>query len=187
MLAETLRSLHAAWRLACFDAKGLVAFNISASGFWRSFFAAVVALPIYAFALVPQLERAADGALFLTVEAIHYIVAWIAFPLALIPVLRFLRLMPRYIPFVIAVNWTSVLQLVLFLPLNLLALAGSLQGDGAAFLFTLALSLSCIFRYFVARVALETTLGTALVLVAFDVVLGLLLTGLFDQLYRLLV
>ena len=52
-----------------------------------------------------------------------------------------------------------------------------------AFLFTLALTLSCIYRYFVARVALETTLGTALALVALDVVVGLLLTGLFDQLY----
>lgn len=187
MIAETLRSLQAAWRLACFDVKGLAQFDISVGGFWRSFFAAVVALPIYAIALIPQLERATDGALFLTVEAIHYVAAWTAFPLVMIPVVRFLRLTPRYIPYIIAVNWTSVLQLVLFLPLNGLALFGSLQGDGGALLFTLALTLSCIYRYFVARVALETTMGTALALVALDVVLGLLLTGLFDQLYQVLV
>ena len=187
MRAETLQSLQAAWRLACFEAKGLAQFNISVDGFWRSFFAAVVALPIYALALIPQLDQAADGTLFLIVESIHYAAAWIAFPLLMIPVARFLRLTPRYIPYIIAVNWTSVLQLVLFLPLNMLALAGSLQGEGAAFLFTLALTLSCIYRYFVARVALETTLGTALALVALDVVVGLLLTGLFDQLYLALV
>lgn len=186
MLAETLRSLHAAWRLACFDPQALAQFDVSIAGFWRSFFAAVVALPISVFALIPQYLRAADPGAFVALEAIHYAVAWAAFPLVMVPVARFLRLTPRYIPYIIAVNWASVLQLVLFLPLTVLALAGSLQGDGGAFLFILALTLSCIYRYFIARVALETTLGTALALVALDVVLGLLLTGVFDQLYALL-
>jgi hypothetical protein len=163
--------------------QALAQLNISVAGFWRSFFAAIVALPIFAFALIPQYLRAADPGWFVAVEAVHYAAAWAAFPLVMIPVARFLRLTPRYIPYIIAVNWTSVLQLVLFLPLNVLALFGSLEGDGGAFLFTLALTLSCIYRYFIARVALETTLGTALALVALDVVLGLLLTGIFDQLY----
>lgn len=186
MLAETLRSLHGAWRLACFDARGLVQFNVSIAGFWQSFFAAAVALPIFAFALIPPYLRAADPGLFAAVEALHYIAAWAAFPLAMIPVARFLRLTASYIPYIIAVNWTSVLQLALFLPVNVLALFGSLQGDGGAFLFTLILALTVIYRYFVARVALQATLGTALALVALDVVIGLLLSGLFDRLYAAL-
>lgn len=186
MLAETRQSLHAAWRLACFDAQAMALFDVSLGGFWRSFFAALVALPIFVLALVPSFGKAADPDLFAAVEAVHYAVAWIAFPLVMVPVTRFLGLAGRYIPFIIAVNWTSVLQLAIFLPVNLLALLGSLQGDGGAFLFTLALALTCIYRYFVARVALDATLGTALALVTLDVVLGLLISGSFDQIYSAL-
>jgi len=105
----------------------------------------------------------------------------------MIPIARLLNVTLHYFAFVVAVNWTSVLQLVLFLSVNVLIIASAAAGEAGAFLFTLTLTISCAYRYSVTRVALQTTLDNAIGLVAFDVVLGLLLSGVFDRTYEILV
>ncbi len=50
------RSLTGALRLARFDAGGMAAFDVSFEGFWRSFWAAGLVLPLYIFFLAINFE-----------------------------------------------------------------------------------------------------------------------------------
>ena len=53
------------------------------SGFWKSFFAAVIVAPFYFFVLMQQFQMGGgegSPAHFLAIQAIAYVVAWVLFP-----------------------------------------------------------------------------------------------------------
>ena len=84
---EAATSLYGAYRLARFDARGMTYFETSLAGFWRSFYAAVIVAPVFAVLLVMRYAaggEAVDEARFASVEAIAYVIAWIAFPLVMV-------------------------------------------------------------------------------------------------------
>ena len=55
---EIVASLYGAWRLMRLDPTGMTYFNLSADGFWRSFFAAVIVAPAYVLFVVVGLATA---------------------------------------------------------------------------------------------------------------------------------
>src|SRR5690606_28113057 len=122
---EVLSGLFGAYRLAWFDPSGMAHFNLTVVGFWRSFFAAVWVAPAYAILVGMQLAAETEEfnlALVFLVEAIAYVLAWAAFPLAAVVLTRLLGLDRNYVALIVAVNWTAVLQTGAFLAVVLLAL-----------------------------------------------------------------
>lgn len=180
---EITRSLYGAWRLARRDPGGMNYFDLSIRGFWRSFGAAVVVLPVYIYFVAVNFDGTdASTAWFVTVKILAYVAAWGTFPIVMVGLARMLNLTANYVPFIVASNWASVLQVLLFVPVNTLAAFGGLESGGGALLYLFTMLIVLVYQWFVARTALQTTKAIAGGLVAVDLVLGLFVAGVFDRL-----
>jgi hypothetical protein len=178
---EVGAALYGAWRLMRFDAGGMAWFDVSITGFWRSFFAAVLVAPGFAVLLVFNLAGRGGEPVGLgkaiVVWTVAYAVIWAAFPIAAILITRLLRLGGRYIPLIIAYNWANVPQVVVNVAATLIS-AGAGGGEpgepgGAGNLFALAAFIYLrVYLWFVIRAALETTALTAAAIVLFDFLIG---------------
>ncbi len=172
---EAATSLYGAYRLARFDARAMTYFETSLAGFWRSFFAAVIVAPMFAVVLVMRYAAGGtgvDGVRFAAVEAIAYVIAWVAFPLVMVSLARLLDREERYLGYIVAYNWAAVLQNGLYLPLVMLGVAGVIPAETAGPLSLIALLLIFVYGCFIAKVALDVGAGTAVALVALDFVLS---------------
>ena len=175
---EAATSLYGAYRLARFDARGMTYFETSLAGFWRSFYAAVIVAPVFAVLLAMRYAaggEAVDEVRFAAVEAIAYVIAWVAFPLVMVSLARLLDREERYLGYIVAYNWASVLQNGLYLPLVMLGMAGVIPAEAAGPLSLIALSLILVYGWFIAKVALDVGTGTAVALVALDLVLSVVI------------
>ena len=66
-------------------------FNLTVDGFWRSFFAAVLAAPAYAITLARQwslIEPGVDLGWYVLIEGLTYLCLWAAFPVVAIGLTR---------------------------------------------------------------------------------------------------
>lgn len=172
---EAATSLYGAYRLARFDARGMTCFETSLAGFWRSFFAAVIVAPVFAVLLAMRYAAggvAVDGVRFAAVQSIAYVIAWVAFPLVMVTVARLLKREERYLGYIVAYNWASVLQNGLYLPLVMAGVAGVIPAEAAGPVSLIALSLILVYGWFIAKVALDVGAVTAVGLVALDLVLS---------------
>ncbi|MDA0675530.1 MAG: hypothetical protein O3A88_04095 [Proteobacteria bacterium] len=129
--AEILAAHYGATRLARFDAQGLRAFNPTVEGFWRSFWAAALVAPFYAILLAFHFATMADPVhpvRFALVEAVTYVIAWLAFPVAMVGVSRWLGRWDAYVGYIVAYNWAAVVQNAIYLPLAMLAVSGAIPA-----------------------------------------------------------
>ncbi len=170
---EIVRSIQGAFLLARFNGAGMTYFNISLAGFWRSFFVAVLVAPFHALTLFTVYANSTvDAGRLATVEIVEYVLIWILFPVAMIFVTRILNLSDRYVAYVIAYNWSYIIQVALVL---LLTLAVTNAGGQIFTLQILVFSAQVyliVFLTFVAKAALETTLVVAIGVMALDYVLS---------------
>ena len=173
---EARRSIAAVVTLARFDPAGMADLNVSIEGFWRSFGAALLLAPFAALlnALMPPQTSAGAFAIgFVTV--VEYVLSWAVFPIAMIFVARFLGLGDRYVAFIVAYNWSTVVQVGLILMITVIGASGIVPVPVAAMLYLAAVAYIFAYLAFVARTALETTWWTAVGLVVLDAVLELFL------------
>lgn len=184
--AEIAGWLEGAWRLACRDPDGMRRFDGSLDGFWKSFFAAVVALPFFAllvgFRDLPAEPRGGMGVVVI-VEAIAYVATWAAFPLAMLYVSRAMRRENRYLAFIAAFNWSAVIQVLLFLAATGLSESGLLPdavAQGIAFGVTM---LVLVYEWFVVRVGLAVGGLAATGVVALDLAIGIFVNGVAQSIY----
>ncbi len=173
---EAVNSLYGAYRLARFDAGGMAFFETSVGGFWRSFSAALIIAPPYALLLIMRFQggtEEAGGFRFAFVEAIAYVIAWVAFPLVMVSLARLFERQGNYLRYIVAYNWAAVLQNGLYLPLALLAVAGAIAPGPSAALAVIVLSLILVYTWFITRTALDLSAAAAAGIVALDLVLSL--------------
>ena len=185
-LPETYRALYGAYRLARFDPSGMNWFDATIRGFWGSFAAAVWVAPLYVTILALRPTASADDATlrFILIKGIAYLVGWLAFPVMMITVTRVMGRWERFVPFLVAYNWCSVLQNVLYASVIALAAMGLLPAKAATFLSLVALGLVLGYSWFVARIALRIPPTAAGGVVAIDFFLGLLITSIADAMLR---
>ncbi len=181
---EIVNALYGAYRLALRDPGGMKFFDTSINGFWRSFFAAVLIAPLY-LALLSMRYRVGltDAPLFrlIIVETSAYVIAWVAFPLAMITLCRIMKRDGSYLGFIVAYNWAAVLQNGVYLPLSFLAIAGAIPAP-AGDMISLAVLIAILFyTWFIARTALDITAAQAVGVVALDSGLGILINGVAES------
>lgn len=177
--AEIVRSLYGSWRLARGDPGGLDWFDLSAGGIWRSFWAPVLVLP--GVLVLQALDGTFDPDLGrpLAAQIIAFIIGCTLFPLLVARISEEIGRGPLFCRYLVAYNWTALIQLAALLPAALLAWAAP---GPATSLLNLVVTLALLFyQTYVARVALAVTRVTALLLVVLDVMLGTLIQGLADQ------
>jgi hypothetical protein len=173
-LGELIVSVYGASLLARFNPRGMSCFDTSLGGFWRSFYAAALVAPLYALVV---LMRPAEDTVpvplfrFLVVEASTYVIHWVAFPLLMVNVARMIDREERYLGYIVAYNWSAFLQNLVFLPLTLLAMAGTFGEPAGSLLSALALGVILAIDWFVTRTALQVggAGAAALVLLALGV------------------
>lgn len=171
--AEILSSVYGAWLLVRRREDGMRWLNLTVEGFWRSFFAAVLILPLYVpFSLIEAGMREVPAGPYLARELVGYVLVWVCWPLALLALCWLLARTRRFAAMVIASNWVSVPEFAILAGAHLLALAlppFALIAVVAAIAFVLAI------EYFVARTALAVGPAPAIGVVTVNLLLVMML------------
>lgn len=172
---DVILGLFSAWRLFLFDRNADRYIDSTVGGFWKSFYAAVIVLPgvIILHLLVvrnnPELFAGAGMARLATVFAIEYVYQWVLFPLAMIYIADAMGREHRYVSYIVARNWSHVIQITIVLPAAVIFFAGDGDGTGlGSFLLIAAYLVIGVYTWFIARTVLDITGLAAVVIVAIE-------------------
>ncbi|SNB64389.1 hypothetical protein SAMN07250955_10477 [Arboricoccus pini] len=188
------QGIRGAFRLARRDPAAMESFDLSVDGFYRSFLAALVTAPAYALQAVGSLLHGGwptvmgpsgavpmDGIYLGFAQAVSYVAGWLVFPLVAILLTRLTGLTSRYVPLIVATNWSSVLQALVLMGARWLGEATG-AGNGGALFLLVSVFLVLLYEWHVVRSALQTTGFIA----AGFVIADILLTVIFSQVMLLL-
>jgi len=176
---EILRSLRGAAVLFLARPDGLSALDRSVGGFWRSFAAIILIVPLNAITMLALAQGSQErfGGLF--VSQLPVLAAdWVAFPIALAIAARPLGVGAHYVSYVVARNWAAPIAAAILTVPFLLEGAGWIPRQGSAFLSLVALVIVLRYHYVILRLALQATVPIALALVMVDVLLTLVISTL---------
>ncbi|MSO70935.1 MAG: hypothetical protein EXQ88_02810 [Alphaproteobacteria bacterium] len=177
---EVAAALNGAWRLAQLDRRGMTLFEATPEGFWKSFVAAAIVLPGHAiFNFLEDKTIAAPLWREIAVWLIAYVIGWVTFPLAMTGICDLIDRRARYVGYIVAANWCSVLQTALLIPLAVLSAYG---GWAATLLYVIAFFAMLAYDWYVARVALEIDGFTAAGVVFLSVLIWQLIARVSDAL-----
>jgi hypothetical protein len=166
------RSVDAAFDLVVRDQRAWSKFDLTTDGFYRSFAAMLVVLPLNVvidiianqIAIADQIRKGksvADQAIYGPSDAVFATVAmsvqWLLFPIAMIFLLRYLDLAQRYSALIIAHNWGTVVIWLFYLPPFLLYAAGIISSSFAIDLNLIVLGFTLYYRFYIAQSALGTS------------------------------
>jgi hypothetical protein len=184
---EARLALAGTLRLAVGDRRALACFDRTLDGFWRSFRAAVICYPLYLVLLTmrvsgPEWQRSGVWRIII-VETIGYVIAWVAFPLLMLNVTRWIGRAQRFFDFMVPYNWCQVPQSLLFVLVGIESGSGLLGANASETIDIVAAVATLVYEWYIARIALETTGSAAGFVVLVDLVLGVFLTRVSGSLY----
>jgi hypothetical protein len=166
---ETYASLAGAWRLMLGKADGLRLLDLSADGFWNSFFAIIVAAPALIVGWVGIANEVGDPDAFagrlgmlLRLAAVD-IGSWVLPLVALALVAPRAGIGGRFVHYVVASNWASAIIAWLMLPSALLRLflPSTDETSSLVSLLLFALSMVLTWRMTNATIGKGAAVGTA--------------------------
>ena len=170
---EIFSSLTGAWRLLLLDRNGMGRFNLSITGFWRSFFAAVLVSPAYFAAMGAGATGDAAPEGLALVRSLQYVAGWTVFPIIMIPVVVLMKWTDRYVHYIVAYNWSSVIMIALMLPVSLISQAFRHGQTGVTAIDALYFTVFLVtlgYSWFIARTALRIEPFTAVAIVLLDLI-----------------
>ena len=192
---ETQASLTGAWRLMLGKADGVRLLDLSADGFWNSFYAMIVAVPALMVGWVGIANEVGDpdafaGRLAMLIKlATVDLGAWVLPLVALALVAPHVGIGGRFVAYVVASNWASAIIAWLMLPSALVRLFLPATDATAGFvsLFCFLLSMVLTWRMTTAVIGKGAATGTAvftgmfvgslLVLFGLQALLGIAIPG----------
>ncbi len=184
---EVQLAVGGALRLAVGDRRGLGFFDASLDGFWRSFRAAAICYPFYLVLValrVASVQWSRSGVpVIVIVETIDYVISWVAFPLLILPLARWIGRENRFLAFMVAYNWSQIPQTALFVIVGVDGATGLLPASSLHFATLAAAIASLVYEWYIARVALAVTGAQAMVVVIVDLVLSSALGRIAASLY----
>ena len=188
-MRELASALFGVWRLLHVDKGGLQYLDDSIAGYWKSFVAALVVLP--GFVIMQLLELAVEPASVgvnwpqvVAIWAIVYVMHWTLFPIATAYITAEIGRSDQYLKFIVAHNWSSVIQIVIVVPAVAIQVLTGPEGIGV-FLFLLITIGLLFFSWFIAKTSLDVPGMIAAGFVVLDVVLSLALNVVTAALTRL--
>jgi len=184
-------ALGTAARVARFDTNAIAEFDHSFEGFFRSFFAAVLCLPLYVLVVAGERRLTEDitatvpgrafvplpppDATYLAVEAAAYLLNWLALPLAMIAIVPMLGASRRYVPYIVAYNWGSCIVFAVTLLPYLAYAAGLASLTGMVILYYAVTVFVVTYRWRLARYGLQIPGITAAGIVIIDLLVSILI------------
>ncbi len=183
-------SLSGAWDVMNGRAEGLRKLDLTIEGFWRSFGAVVLILPVALVALAS--ERAALAAVggeavaltggYVVLRLIAVIVDWLAFPAILALLARPMGIAARFVPYIVARNWAAVLVAAMFAVPHLFHATGVLPTDLLAYALLLLFGIAVWFAYVIVRTAMQVPPVLAVPIVVLEIASGLVIELFFSRL-----
>ena len=152
---DAAKGIYAAWRLLHGERGAVAWFDASITGFWRSFAAAIVAVPAFIalVALSTLNQEAVNWPAVAGVQAVAYVMDWFAFPLLAIYACDAMGKGDKYLRLIVAMNWARVIESALILPGAILA---GMMPQGILGFVPIAIFLAVMaYHWFVIRVALD--------------------------------
>jgi hypothetical protein len=180
---EILHGLTGVWRIVMGDPEARTHFNISLDGFYRSFWALALAVPVVFFSSTSLWRLArevdpTDGTDFTSFAVVQLggtIIYWALYLAAMIAVARQLKLGAHYTAYVVTFNWGALFTSVLFaLPLFLYSV-GIVGARGSMALTLPALGILAWYRWRIAREVLGATAPMTVAILVLDFTLGVIL------------
>lgn len=186
-LPEILKALFGTYLLARRHPDAPAMFDCSVDGFWRSLFAAVLALPanmlITARTVLdtPDIDYGMQDGIR---DLMIYAVVWLAFPLVMVHVSTALGRREKLLDYLVPYNWMSVPVGYLFAVVSLIGFSGILAPGVEAVAFVLIYGAAVLLFQEVARRQLAVTSAVAFGIVVFDFVFSIVLMNLLESLSR---
>lgn len=180
--AEMMAGLTGAWLLARRDPRGIAFFDDSAEGVYHSFWAYALLYPgVILLHAVNGVFSGEAGVLYpLLVKTASFVFGAAAFPLVMATVADGFERAPLYPRFIVAYNWSSVVQLAVFLPAGLVSALMPVHGTAM-----LALSVTLVllvYQAYVTHVVLQIKPAQAAAVVLLDVLLTAVIQGWAERL-----
>lgn len=179
-------ALYGAWRFATLDRSAIQYFDNTPEAFWRSFNAALVALPAYALLVMLSFTEhpvAAGPLRILFVEAIAYVIGWVLFPLVMVAFTDTTKSAANYFRFIAAWNWSIVLQAFLFLGVSAFVASGAVPENLGALISLVATLAIFFYQGFIARTTLDIPVPAAALIVIIDLGIAIGLSLISRSLY----
>lgn len=158
--SDIQRSLTGAWRMMLGRADGLRLLDLSADGFWNSFFAIAVALPALALGWIAaadqiagEIETVSRGSLILRL-ALRDLGTWILPLVGLALVARPAGIADRFVHYVVSSNWGSAVLVWLTVPPTIVSLVAPSAIDFATLLALLFYGVSLVLGWRLTNAAL---------------------------------
>ena len=157
-IRDAVYGLYGAYRLAWLDKSGLSFLDRTGEGALRSFAVLFFVLPAYALIVLLRGEAAGEDLYAaLALRMLSYVVGWLAYLLLCWQIVRRIGRDNRYAGFVVAYNWASVLQIGIYLPVEVLIAGQWLPPDAVAAIALIILVASAAYQWFVTKAALEVS------------------------------
>lgn len=102
-------------------------------------------------------------------ETVGYVLSWVVFPVAMEWLSRHLGCRGRYLSYITAYNWSSVIEHLVLLPVLAITVSGLLPDLVAQILWLSTVAFVLVYAWFVTRTALAVAAGTAAAIVVLDV------------------
>ncbi len=199
-IQEIRQSCSACWGIMKGEGEAVQQFDLSVRGFWRSFAVIFLLAPLYYISLKSEqaglleehMLQGGDVAHMTVAAGTYYLgkalalgVDWIAFPIIVGLLSTSVGLQRTYTPYIIVRNWSSLLILLPQTVLNLGYLSGLIPTPLLVMLTLPLIGWVLWYRYRIARVVGQCTLAASIGLVVLDLVLSLLISNSFDQMFGL--
>ena len=176
--SELRQSISGAFLLARFNPQGLSHFDNNVKAFWRSYWSAILALPLY-MALV--LMRTPDSMIlvgYLSTVIIYgtsYVLGWFTMPFAMFYVCRIINREDRFFQYFVAYNWATLLQIAFMVLVTICIKSGVFpKGSSGTFIF-IAISIILLYQGYIARTALMISGLGAFGIILLDLTIGLII------------
>lgn len=186
-LRDFAAAVYALTRLLRFDATAFDWFDATPSGFWRSFWVAVMIAPVYAIQSTATYIGAgvtADPLSYALVDLFTYVIGWVLFPLVMIRVSGWVERWPRYFHFVVAYNWFQLVIGAVLLPLVIGSATGLFDPAAVQTFFVMFAAVMLGYGWFIAHKGLQVSGFTAVGIVILDMLLSALVNGAAEALIQ---
>lgn len=179
------RAVYGAWRLLLLDSRGIDWFELSITGFLQSFFASLLVAPFYlavVFIDPGASYSQVDPYTNLLAKGFAYILSWISFPIVMVFICRIFSLTETYIPYIIALNWSAIIQTLIFFPVMALGASKLLAPNAIEPLILVVIIGLLFYQWFIARCILKVSTLGGVVLVLLDLLIKIFIAQTSDNL-----
>jgi hypothetical protein len=169
--------------------EGLNRLDTSLEGFWRSFAVVIVVAPIAFLTFVGEAPPPSDPnavvetltAAYVVLYGITLLVDWFAFPLVFALLAPSFGLGSRYVPFIVARNWASIIISAIVAVAHVLRILGLLPVAVLPYALLVVLAIALRLSYVLVRTTLSVSIAMALPIVVLDFLLSLVIWSIFDR------